>query len=91
MSTTAFTSAPAGTWAADPVHSNVAFEIDSIDEAAREGWSVLIRGPAHHMDTLTEHDRAMQTGVEPWAGGEREHAIRITPHRISGRRIRQAG
>src|SRR3954463_4137211 len=28
MSTTTFTSAPAGTWAADPVHSNVAFEID---------------------------------------------------------------
>ena len=28
MSTTTFTSAPAGTWNADPVHSNVAFEID---------------------------------------------------------------
>ncbi len=28
MSTTTFTSAPAGTWSADPVHSHVAFEID---------------------------------------------------------------
>jgi polyisoprenoid-binding protein YceI len=28
MSTTTFTSAPAGTWTADPVHSHVAFEID---------------------------------------------------------------
>ena len=28
MSSTTFTSAPAGTWTADPVHSNVAFEID---------------------------------------------------------------
>ena len=28
MSTTTFTSAPAGTWSADPVHSNVAFGID---------------------------------------------------------------
>jgi len=27
MSTTTFTSAPAGTWSADPVHSHVAFEI----------------------------------------------------------------
>ncbi|HLX31267.1 MAG TPA: YceI family protein [Gaiellaceae bacterium] len=27
MSTTTFTSAPAGTWSADPVHSNVSFEI----------------------------------------------------------------
>jgi polyisoprenoid-binding protein YceI len=28
MSTTTFTTAPAGTWNADPVHSHVAFEID---------------------------------------------------------------
>ena len=70
---------------------DVAFEVDSIDQVAREGWSVLILGPAHHMDTLTEHDQAMQTGVEPWAGGEREHAIRITPRRITGRRIRRRG
>ena len=28
MSTTTLTSAPVGTWSADPVHSNVAFEID---------------------------------------------------------------
>jgi nitroimidazol reductase NimA-like FMN-containing flavoprotein (pyridoxamine 5'-phosphate oxidase superfamily) len=70
---------------------DVAFEVDAIDEAAREGWSVLIHGPAHHMDTLTEHDLAMKTGVEPWPDGERGHAIRITPTRITGRRIRRAG
>ena len=38
---------------------DVAFEVDSIDQAAREGWSVLIHGPAHHMDVLAEHDQAM--------------------------------
>src|SRR6201986_1784707 len=27
----------------------VAFEIDSIDLATRQGWSVLIQGPAHHV------------------------------------------
>jgi hypothetical protein len=43
------------------------------------------------MDTLTEHGQAMQTGVEPWASGDRKLAIRITPHRISGRRIRRPG
>jgi nitroimidazol reductase NimA-like FMN-containing flavoprotein (pyridoxamine 5'-phosphate oxidase superfamily) len=69
----------------------VAFEVDSIDEAAREGWSVLVHGPAHPMDTLTEHELAMRTGVEPWSGGEREQGVRITPTRISGRRIRQTG
>ena len=27
----------------------VAFEIDSVDLATRQGWSVLIQGPAHHV------------------------------------------
>ena len=27
----------------------VAFEIDEIDAAAQQGWSVLIQGPAHHV------------------------------------------
>ena len=70
---------------------DVAFEIDAIDPAAREGWSVLIHGPAHHLDTLAEHDLTRHSGVEPWAGGQRQHGIRITPRRITGRRIRQAG
>ena len=65
----------------------VAFEVDAIDETAREGWSVLIHGPAHHMDSLTEHRLGMQTGVEPWPEGPRDQAICITPTRITGRRI----
>ena len=28
----------------------VAFEIDEIDEPGRQGWSVLIQGPAHHVE-----------------------------------------
>src|ERR1700756_2016821 len=31
-----------------------AFEIDEINLAAREGWSVLIQGPVHHVETDTE-------------------------------------
>mgnify|MGYP001336790647 CR=1 FL=1 len=69
----------------------VAFEVDAIDPVAHEGWSVLIHGPAHHMDLLPEFALALETGVEPWPGGERNHAIRITPTRITGRRIRQTG
>lgn len=70
---------------------DVAFEIDAVNADAREGWSVLIHGQAHHMDLLPEHAQAMRTGVEPWAGGERDHAIRITPTRITGRRVRRTG
>jgi len=67
----------------------VAFEIDDFDPVAREGWSVLVHGPAHHMDSEAERAAVRASGVEPWPGGEREHAIRITPRRITGRRLRR--
>jgi nitroimidazol reductase NimA-like FMN-containing flavoprotein (pyridoxamine 5'-phosphate oxidase superfamily) len=67
----------------------VAFEIDDINPAAREGWSVLIQGPAHHVESETEHASVLEAGVEPWAGGVRELYLRITPTRITGRRTRR--
>jgi nitroimidazol reductase NimA-like FMN-containing flavoprotein (pyridoxamine 5'-phosphate oxidase superfamily) len=67
----------------------VAFEVDHFDMQAREGWSVLVQGPAHHLDSDEERAEAETLGIEPWAGGEREHFIRITPVRITGRRIRR--
>jgi hypothetical protein len=67
----------------------VAFEIDNIDPAAHEGWSVLIHGPAHQMTTDTERALVEESGVEPWGPGPKELAIRITPDRIAGRRLRR--
>jgi nitroimidazol reductase NimA-like FMN-containing flavoprotein (pyridoxamine 5'-phosphate oxidase superfamily) len=67
----------------------VAFEADHFDDAAREGWSVLVRGPAHHLDADDEQEAARRAGVEPWPPGERNHFIRITPVRITGRRVRR--
>jgi nitroimidazol reductase NimA-like FMN-containing flavoprotein (pyridoxamine 5'-phosphate oxidase superfamily) len=66
----------------------VAFEVDDFDAEAREGWSVLLQGPAHHLDDPHERADVLAAGVEPWPGGDREHFIRITPARITGRRIR---
>jgi nitroimidazol reductase NimA-like FMN-containing flavoprotein (pyridoxamine 5'-phosphate oxidase superfamily) len=66
----------------------VAFEVDNFDMQAREGWSVLIQGPAHHLDAEDERAAALAAGVEPWPGGQREHFIEIRPARITGRRIR---
>jgi nitroimidazol reductase NimA-like FMN-containing flavoprotein (pyridoxamine 5'-phosphate oxidase superfamily) len=67
----------------------VAFEIDEIDTTAREGWSVLIQGPAHHVSE-TEREAAIKAGVEPWPAGARELFVRIVPTRITGRRISPA-
>ena len=68
----------------------VAFEIDDYDLAGRQGWSVLIQGPAHHVEAEATRAAAEKAGVEPWAPGPRELFLRITPHRVTGRRIRPA-
>jgi nitroimidazol reductase NimA-like FMN-containing flavoprotein (pyridoxamine 5'-phosphate oxidase superfamily) len=68
----------------------VAFEIDDIDLNAREGWSVLIQGPVHHVESDAERAAVLEAGVETWPGGDRELFLRITPSRITGRRIRRA-
>jgi len=68
----------------------VAFEIDELDFPGRQGWSVLIQGPAHHVEAEAERQAAAAAGVEPWAGGERELFLRIVPHRVTGRRIKPA-
>jgi nitroimidazol reductase NimA-like FMN-containing flavoprotein (pyridoxamine 5'-phosphate oxidase superfamily) len=67
----------------------VAFEIDEIDPPARQGWSVLVQGPAHHV-TDAERSAIRDAGVEPWAPGDRELFVRIVPSRITGRRISAA-
>ncbi len=68
----------------------IAFEVDRIDDPNREAWSVLIRGGLHHVSSDEERAAVTPAGVEPWAGGERELYVRITPSEITGRRIHRA-
>jgi transcriptional regulator with XRE-family HTH domain len=66
----------------------VALEVDHIDEALCQGWSVLARGPAHRVTHPSELRRLQDDAVLwPWAGGEREVYVRIIPNLITGRRI----
>ena len=69
----------------------VAFEIDELSPATREGWSILIQGSAHHVDSEAELAAVRQSGVQAWAGGEKELFIRVVPGRITGRRITRTG
>jgi Pyridoxamine 5'-phosphate oxidase len=69
----------------------VAFEADEFDREAREGWSVLVQGSAHHVESGPEREWAAGAGVDPWPPGEKELFIKVTPIRVTGRRIRQAG
>jgi len=66
----------------------VALEVDHIDEALCQGWSVLVRGSAHRVAQPAELRRLQEeAAVWPWAGGEREVYVRIIPREITGRRI----
>ena len=68
--------------------AQVSFEADCLHEALREGWSVLVQGRAHKVTGEREIEQLQnRTHLEPWAAGARDVYIRITPTRISGRRI----
>jgi transcriptional regulator with XRE-family HTH domain len=77
-----------GTMIAGHADEQVAFEVDHIDEALCQGWSVLVRGQAHRVAHPAElehvrHDAA----IWPWPGDDRDVYVRIVPDKISGRRI----
>ena len=68
----------------------VAVEADQFDLDAREGWIVLVRGAAHHLDTEAERAPVIGAGLEPWIADVPAHYIRVNPTTIWGNRIRPA-
>ncbi|WP_328406119.1 DUF1918 domain-containing protein [Streptomyces sp. NBC_00390] len=88
--TIAFRTAPDSVPAA-AVGTDVAFEVDHVDEATSQGWSVLVVGPAR---VVTEPDAVRRLDdrahTRPWAGGERDMWVLIQPTRLTGRRISPA-
>lgn len=65
----------------------VAFEVDEVDPAWREGWSVLVQGTALRTTDEDELQRLRRLPLRPWAPGERELYLQIAPRIITGRRI----
>ena len=66
-----------------------AFEIDDIDLAHEQGWSVLVRGTLHHVDPDAADFRE-RFDSHPWLTAERDAWMVIEPFWISGRRVRAA-
>jgi len=89
-----------GTW--DPVFDEdlrtgieyadyqVAVEADQIDQQAHQGWIVLARGAAHHLDTEAERAPFLNAGLEPWVEEVPAHFIQVSPTSIFGIRVRPA-
>jgi nitroimidazol reductase NimA-like FMN-containing flavoprotein (pyridoxamine 5'-phosphate oxidase superfamily) len=61
--------------------SEVAVQIDDIDADTSSGWSVLVQGEAR----ITENPPASLP--EPWAPGDRNVIVAITPRSYSGRAV----
>jgi nitroimidazol reductase NimA-like FMN-containing flavoprotein (pyridoxamine 5'-phosphate oxidase superfamily) len=69
--------------------SPACFEIDGIDRQARTGWSVVVTG---RLEEVTHYDARRWVhvhglAVDPWAGGDKQHWMRLVPGTITGRRI----
>lgn len=65
----------------------VGFEVDEIDDVGREGWSVIVTGPAERVDESEDSAGIRANRPEPWAGGDRRVTVRIEPVHITGRAI----
>jgi uncharacterized protein len=71
------------------VRSHSCFEIDCFDRANRSGWSVVVAG---RLEEVTPYEaktweRIPELRVDPWAGGPKEHWVRLIPSRITGRLV----
>jgi len=67
----------------------VGFEVDRIDEATSEGWSVLLSGKAERVEDPSELEELALLRIEPWAGGVRNVFVRIGIDEMTGRAIYQ--
>jgi len=65
----------------------VGFEVDRVDEAMSEGWSVVVTGQARRIEDPEERKRLASLDLEAWAGGDRHALIGIRPDELTGRVI----
>jgi nitroimidazol reductase NimA-like FMN-containing flavoprotein (pyridoxamine 5'-phosphate oxidase superfamily) len=67
--------------------TDVAFEIDDVDQQHHKGWSVVVHGRAEGVVRPDQVVRLWAVSGVPWAPGIRNLLIRITPTRLTGRQV----
>jgi hypothetical protein len=82
-----FRSADHGEVSSIALHEPVSFEVDRIDDAMHEGWSVLATGTVQPIRTVGQIHEVEALGIEPWAGGERHTYFRLSVTKLTGKRI----
>ena len=68
------------------MNSRVAFEAD--DHNVAEGWSVIVKGWAHVLNTDAEIEEAERAQLLPWTATSKRRYVRVVPSVITGRRFR---
>ena len=71
--------------------TDVAFEVDELDQDHHRGWSVVVHGRARAAESGDLARMWAVGSVVPWATGTRNLFIQITPDRLSGRRVAARG
>lgn len=66
----------------------VAFEADHFDNGLRNGWSVALVGHATEVRDIDELRAVAKLALRTWAPAPREHVIKVSIERITGRRVR---
>jgi nitroimidazol reductase NimA-like FMN-containing flavoprotein (pyridoxamine 5'-phosphate oxidase superfamily) len=65
----------------------VGFEVDRVDEALAEGWSVLVTGKARRVTDAQERQSLSSLGLERWPEGGEHELVAISVREITGRVI----
>ena len=65
----------------------VGFEVDRLDDAFAQGWSVLATGWLARVTNPSHVRRLTELGAAPWAGGDRPVVLHLDPTELTGRRI----
>lgn len=66
-------------------NEKVAFEVDDYSET--EGWSVVVIGTAHALETEAEIAEAEKLPLNSWIASVKRRYVRIDVHELSGRRF----
>jgi nitroimidazol reductase NimA-like FMN-containing flavoprotein (pyridoxamine 5'-phosphate oxidase superfamily) len=73
--------------AASVLGRGVAFEVDGVDDAAGEAWSVIVKGHAVEITGMYELLDALELPLFPWHAAPKHRFVRIEPVETTGRRF----
>lgn len=86
-----FSSAPGTKLYVAATGTQVAFEADDVDSAARWGWSVCVTGPATVVKEAADRDRLQALPLERWVPPGEDSYVVIEPQVVTGRRVKGGG